>query len=225
MAYTVNGEQKTEMREERFSSHEEIAHAISHGAGVLLGVTALTLLTVFSALARDPIRVFSSIVYGVSMILLYLSSTLYHGFKKEKIKNLFEIFDHSSIYLLIAGTYTPFLLTVFPGLTGWILFGVIWGIALFGVVFKVFFVKRFVVFSTILYIAMGWFIVFALRAVFNALSHRGFFFLLFGGILYTVGTFFYLYRRFRYHHLVWHLFVLAGSLFHFFAILFDIILR
>ena len=115
MAYTVNGEQKTEMREERFSSHEEIAHAISHGAGVLLGVTALTLLTVFSALARDPIRVFSSIVYGVSMILLYLSSTLYHGFKKEKIKNLFEIFDHSSIYLLIAGTYTPFLLTVFPG--------------------------------------------------------------------------------------------------------------
>jgi len=212
------------VKHENFTMREEKAHAISHSAGVLLGVLALVLLTVFSVMDRDPIKIFSSIVYGITMIVLYLSSTLYHGFQKENIKNLFEIFDHSSIYLLIAGTYTPFLLTVFPGITGWVLFGVIWGIALFGIVFKIFFIKRFVVLSTMLYIAMGWFIVFALRAVFNALSPRGFFFLLFGGIMYTAGTFFYLYRGFRYHHLVWHLFVLAGSLFHFFAILFDIVL-
>jgi len=184
---------------------EETAHAISHGAGVLLGVLALVLLTVFSVLDRNPIKVFSSIVYGVSMIVLYLSSTLYHGVRKAKIKNLFEIFDHSSIYLLIAGTYTPFLLAVFPGLTGWVLFGVIWGIALFGIVFKIFFIKRFVVLSTLLYIAMGWFIIFAIRTLYDTLSFRGFFFVLFGGIMYTVGTFFYLYRGFRYHHLVWHL--------------------
>jgi hemolysin III len=212
------------LKKESFSTREEAAHAISHGAGVLFGVFVLVILTVFSVLSGDGIKVFSSIVYGVSMILLYLSSTLYHGFRKEKIKNLFEIFDHSSIYLLIAGTYTPFLLNVFPSITGWALFFVIWGLALIGVVFKIFFVKRFVLLSTLLYIAMGWFIVFALGTLYHSLSILGFSLLLWGGILYTVGTFFYLYRGFKYHHFVWHLFVLAGSVLHFFTILFDIVL-
>ncbi|MNI56473.1 hemolysin-III related [compost metagenome] len=153
------------------------------------------------------------------MLLLYMSSTLVHSFKEGKVKDLFEFFDHSSIYIFIAGTYTPFLLVAIRGPLGWSLFGIVWGIALLGVLFKAYFVKRFLFMSTIFYIIMGWLIVIAWGPLTTAVPGNGIVLLVTGGILYTLGTVFYVWRAFPYHHAIWHLFVLAGSVLHFFAIL------
>ncbi|MDY6894655.1 MAG: hemolysin III family protein, partial [Thermotogota bacterium] len=141
---------------EKFTVGEEIANAVIHGIGALLSIAALVLLVVFSAIHRHPWSIFSSVIYGSSLIILYLSSTLYHSFQRKKIKDLFEIFDHSAIYILIAGTYTPFALVTLNGKLGWIIFSVVWVLAAIGIIFKIFFVKRFRILSTILYIAMGW---------------------------------------------------------------------
>jgi hemolysin III len=153
------------------------------------------------------------------MLLLYLASTLVHSFPEGKTKDLFEIFDHSAIYLFIAGSYTPIFIHIIQGTLGWVLFGVVWGIAVMGVVFKSFFVKKFLFTSTIIYILMGWMIVFAWQPLFANLREGGIILLLIAGVLYTVGTVFYMWRTFPYHHAVWHLFVLVGSVFQFFAIL------
>ncbi|MBW4840308.1 MAG: hemolysin III family protein, partial [Paenibacillaceae bacterium] len=151
--------------------------------------------------------------------LLYLCSTLVHSFKEGKLKDLFEFFDHSSIYIYIAGTYTPFMLVAVRGPLGWSLFGTVWGIALLGVVFKAFFVKRFLFMSTIFYLIMGWLIVIAWGPLTVAMPHQGIVLLVAGGLAYTLGTIFYVWRGFPYHHAIWHLFVLGGSVTHFFAIL------
>ncbi len=153
------------------------------------------------------------------MLLLYTASTLVHSFPEGKAKDILEIMDHSSIYIFIAGTYTPIVLTVLDGTLGWTLFGIVWGIALFGVVFKLFFTKKFLFTSTLIYIAMGWIIVLAWRPLTANLSVEGIVLLVVGGVLYTVGTVFYMWRSFPFHHAVWHLFVLGGSVTHFFAIL------
>ena len=155
--------------------------------------------------------------------LFYLSSTLVHSFPEGKLKDLFEIFDHTSIYLFIAGTYTPFTLTVLKGPLGWTLFGIVWGIALVGTIFKAFFTKKFVFLYTIFYIAMGWIIVIAWKPLAAALPVGGIILLVAGDLAYTIGTVFYVWRGFKYHHMVWHLFVLAGSALHFFAILFYVL--
>lgn len=201
-----------------FHKDEEIANAITHGIGALLSVAALVLLIVYSSLQGTPWHIVSFTIYGITMLLLYVSSTLVHSFPKGKVKDLFEIFDHSSIYLFIAGTYTPFLLVVLHGTLGWVLFGVIWGIALFGVVFKAFFTKKFVVLSTVFYVLMGWLIVFAWQPLTDVMPYNGIVLLVIGGVLYTIGSIFYVWRGFRFHHAIWHLFVLAGSITHFFAI-------
>lgn len=201
-----------------FYKDEEIANAITHGIGALLSVAALVLLIVYSSLQGTPWHIVSFTIYGVTMLLLYASSTLVHSFPKGKVKDLFEIFDHSSIYLFIAGTYTPFLLVAIQGALGWTLFGVVWGIAIFGIVFKAFFTKRFVMLSTIFYVIMGWLIVIAWQPLTDALHYNGIVLLVIGGILYTLGSIFYVWRGFRFHHAIWHLFVLAGSITHFFAI-------
>lgn len=202
-----------------FTKKEEIFNAITHGIGVLLSITALVFLIVFSVKEGTAWHTVTFTIYGATMLLLYLSSTLVHSFPKGKVKDLFEIFDHSSIYLFIAGTYTPFTLIVINGALGWTLLGIIWGIAIIGVVFKSFFTKRFLYLSTILYITMGWLIVIAWKPLAITLPSQGLQLLILGGILYTVGTIFYMWRGFLYHHAVWHLFVLAGSIAHFFAIL------
>lgn len=220
------------MKNESFTLKEEKAHAISHGIGFLFGIFTLILLTTLSfssgdpsrGIARDGWKIVGSIVYGVSMSLLYLSSTVYHGIRKSKLKDFFEFLDHSAVYILIAGTYTPFLLVTLRGSLGWFFLCVVWGLALLGIFFKFFFVKKFALLSTILYILMGWLIVFAMGPLISKLPLNGVLLLLAGGISYTIGTFFYLYRKFRYHHFVWHLFVLAGSVLHFFSILFYVIL-
>ncbi|GIO36282.1 hemolysin III family protein [Paenibacillus antibioticophila] len=202
-----------------YPRREEVANAITHGIGALLSVAALVLLIVFSSIKGTAWHVVSFTIYGVSMLLLYTSSTLVHSFKEGKLKDLFEIFDHSSIYIYIAGTYTPFMLVAVRGPLGWSLFGIVWGIALFGVLFKAFFTKRFLFMSTIFYVVMGWLIVIAWGPLTAAIPSTGITLLVTGGIMYTLGTVFYVWRAFPYHHAVWHLFVLGGSVTHFFAIL------
>jgi hemolysin III len=202
-----------------YSRREEVANAITHGIGAVLSIAALVLLVVYASLEGTAWHVVSFSIYGTTMLLLYLNSTLVHSLREGKAKDLFEFFDHSSIYLFIAGTYTPFLLVAIRGTLGWSLFGIIWGIALFGVAFKAFFVKKFLFMSTIFYIAMGWLIVIAWSPLSAVVASGGMTLLVAGGILYTLGTVFYVWRAFPYHHAVWHVFVLAGSVTHFFAVL------
>ncbi|MET1030631.1 PAQR family membrane homeostasis protein TrhA [Domibacillus tundrae] len=202
-----------------FSKGEEIANSITHGIGALLSIAALVILIVFSVIYGNGWHLAGFMVFGITMVLLYLSSTLVHSFPQGKVKDLFEIFDHASIYLFIAGTYTPFLFIAVQGTLGWTLFGLVWGMAIVGTVFKCFFVKRFIGFSTFLYVVMGWLIVFAWGPLTEMLSPMAMSFLVTGGILYTAGAVFYVWRGFPYHHMIWHLFVLAGSVFHFFAVL------
>ncbi|WP_310829108.1 PAQR family membrane homeostasis protein TrhA [Paenibacillus pedocola] len=202
-----------------YSRREEVANAITHGIGTVLSVAALVLLVVFASLKGTAWHVVSFSIYGTTMLLLYLNSTLVHSLREGKAKDLFEFLDHSSIYLFIAGTYTPFLLVAIRGTLGWSLFGIVWGVALFGVLFKAFFVKKFLFMSTIFYIAMGWLIVIAWNPLSASVAGGGMTLLMAGGILYTLGTVFYVWRGFPFHHAVWHIFVLAGSVTHFFAVL------
>jgi hemolysin III len=202
-----------------YSKKEEVANAITHGIGAILSIAALVLLIVFASIHGTVWHVVSFTIFGTTMLLLYLSSTLVHSFPSGKLKDLFEIFDHTSIYLFIAGTYTPFTLTIIKGPLGWSLFGIVWGIALIGTIFKAFFTKKYVFLSTIFYIAMGWIIVIAWKPLLEGLSTGGIVLLIAGGLAYTIGTVFYVWRAFPYHHMVWHLFVLAGTICHFFAVL------
>jgi hemolysin III len=206
-----------------YTRKEEIVNAITHGIGVLLSIAALVFLIIYAAKQGSAWDVVSATIYGVSMLLLYASSTLVHSFPEGKVKDLFEIFDHSAIYIFIAGTYTPIMLLVIKGVLGWTLLGIVWGVAVVGVVFKAFFVKRFLYMSTILYIAMGWLIVIAWKPLTAALPIGGVQLLVAGGLLYTFGAIFYVWRAFPFHHAVWHIFVLAGSIAHFFAVLFYVI--
>ncbi|TDG00694.1 PAQR family membrane homeostasis protein TrhA [Paenibacillus piri] len=203
----------------QFSKREELANAVTHGIGSLLSAAALALLVLFAVTKGTAWHVVTFTVYGASMLLLYLASTLVHSFPEGKAKDVFEIMDHSFIYVFIAGTYTPILLNVIQGALGWSLFGVVWGFALAGVVFKAFFTKKFLFTSTLVYIAMGWIIIFAWGPLTANLPQGGLSLLITGGLLYTAGTVFYVWRSFPFHHAVWHLFVLAGSVSHFLAIL------
>lgn len=150
-----------------FSRKEEILHAITHGIGAVLSIAGLVLLIIFSSFSGNPWKIVSVTIFGLTMLLMYLSSTIVHSLPEGRAKNIFQIFDHSAIYIFIAGTYTPFLLVHLRGITGWLLFGIVWGIALIGIIFKVFFVKKFLLLSTFFYVLMGWLIVFA----WHPLSH------------------------------------------------------
>jgi len=202
-----------------YTKGEEIANAITHGIGVLLSIAALVLLIVFAVMKGTALHVVSFTIYGTSMVLLYTASTLVHSFPEGKAKRVFESLDHSCIYIFIAGTYTPILFHIVQGTLGWVLFGVVWGLTVCGIVFKSMFANRFLFTSTILYILMGWCIVFAWNRLANHFDPQGLTLLVIGGVLYTVGTVFYMWRSFPYHHAVWHLFVLAGTIVHFFSIL------
>lgn len=206
-----------------FSKGEEIANSITHGIGALLSIAALVILIVYSSIYGNAWHVVSFTLFGATMVLLYFSSTLVHSFPRGKVKNLFEVFDHSSIYFFIAGTYTPFLFLAIKGWLGWTLFGIVWGLAIGGTVFKAFFVKKYLFTSTILYVVMGWLIVFAWSKLVENVHPNGILLLVIGGILYTVGAVFYVWRGFKFHHAVWHLFVLAGTATHFFAVLFYLL--
>ena len=201
---------------------EEKLNAISHAVGAAFGIGALVLLIVFNSNKTDW-SLFSVIVYGISIIVLFLASTVYHAVKGEKRKHYFRIVDHISIYLLIAGTYTPVCLISLDETLGWTLFWVVWGIAAFGVVLKLFFTGRFEVFSTLLYLVMGWLIVFDFTNLSTAIGSDGILFLFAGGLSYTIGIIFYAIQKIPFNHVIWHLFVLAGAVFHFFMIFFYVI--
>jgi hemolysin III len=202
---------------------EEIFNSITHGAGVLLSIAALVLLIVFSSIYGNISHVISCTIFGVTLVLLYTASTLYHSFKKPKIKGILKIIDHSCIYALIAGTYTPFMLVAVRGVLGWSIFALVWLLTIAGIIFKVFFIHRFKIISTIAYLFMGWIIIFAIKPLFDSLQTGGIIWLIAGGLAYTLGTIFYAWKKLPYNHAIWHLFVLTGSACHFFAVIFYVI--
>ena len=201
---------------------EEKLNAATHAIGAVFGLVGLILLTFYDTRKTD-LSLFSVIVYGLSIIVLFTASTLYHSVQDQNRKHLFRIIDHISIYLLIAGTYTPVLLITLHESLGWTLFYIVWGIAAFGVVLKLFFTGRFELFSTLLYLIMGWLIVFDFANLSAKIDSNGILLFFAGGLSYTVGIIFYAFKRIPYNHVIWHLFVLAGAVFHFLMIFFYVI--
>jgi hemolysin III len=200
------------------SHREELANALTHGVGVVASVAGGAALITLAAVFGNAWQIASATVFVTCLILLYTASTLYHSFRDETIKRRLKVLDHCAIYLLIAGTYTPFTLIALRGVWGWSLFGVVWTLALAGVIFKLYFTGRFKLVSTLLYIAMGWIVVVAIVPLWRSLTPWALGWLFAGGISYTAGTFFYHNPRVRYSHAIWHLFVLAGSAMHFAAV-------
>ncbi len=202
-----------------YSLAEEIASSITHGLGVALSITALVILTTLAVRSGDAWRVVSFSIYGSTLIMMYLSSVLYHSFQAPEIKRILRYLDHSAIYLLIAGTYTPFTLISLRGTWGWTLFGLIWGLAAFGMFMTVLGVGRSRILASLIYIGMGWLVVVAIKPLLEAIPPGGIAWLVAGGLFYTLGVIFYVWKKLPFNHAIWHLFVLSGSVCHFFAIL------
>jgi len=210
----------------KYTLGEELMNSISHGLGALFAIAALVIMIVKSAKISDAWTVVSVTIYGSMLILLYLMSTIYHALKINKAKKVFRVIDHCSIFLLIAGTYTPFTLVTLRGVLGWTMFGVIWLSSILGITLNAVSVERFKKFSMICYIASGWIIVLAFGYLWSRLEHMGSVFLIAGGLCYTLGAALYgIGKKRKYFHSVFHIFVLLGSLFHFFTILFFVILK
>lgn len=197
---------------------EEIFSAVSHGIGAGLSVAALVTMLVRAAKYGDAYSVVSAAIFGSSLIILYTMSTLYHSLTAKSAKKVFRIFDHTTIFLLIAGTYTPYVLVTLRGVVGWVLFGILWGLAVVGIVFDSVMLEKFRKLEMLLYVGMGWCILFASGSLVSKLAHDGVVLLLVGGVLYTVGIIFYALKKIKYMHSIWHLFVLAGSIFHYFSV-------
>lgn len=208
----------------RYSVKEEIFSSITHGIGAVLSITALVVLAYFAGTKGDVWRVVSFSIYGFTLFFLYLSSTLYHSILIEKAKKVFRVFDHVSIYLLIAGSYTPITLVAMRGAWGWTIFGVIWGLALLGIVLNIISIEKTKIVSTVLYVLMGWLIIIAVKPMLQMVPAGLFVWLLAGGILYTLGIIFYACRRIPFNHGIWHLFVLGGSIMHYLGLLFYLAL-
>ena len=204
-------------------AREEFANALTHGLGATAALAGGAVLIALAARFGDGWQLIGAIVFGLCLLLLYIASTLYHAVRHPVAKARLKVFDHCAIYLLIAGTYTPFTLVGLRGPLGWWLFGAIWVLALAGVVFKLFFTGRFKLLSTLIYIAMGWLVVIAIVPVFRALDAWTFCWLLAGGAFYTLGTFFYHRPSMRYSHAVWHMFVIAGSVCHYVSVMAQVV--
>jgi hemolysin III len=203
---------------------EEVANSLTHGAGLALSIAGFIVLVILAAMRGSAWRIVSCAVYGSTLISLYTASTLYHSIRSRRLKRVLKVCDHSAIYLLIAGTYTPFLLVNLRGSWGWSLFAVIWGLAMTGILFKVWFVEHFPVLSTVVYLLMGWLALLAIKPMLLLVPHSGLLWLLTGGVLYTVGVVFYAWKTVPYNHAIWHSFVLAGSICHYFAVFCSVIL-
>jgi len=213
-----------EKKDNYYDSKEEKLNVITHGFGLLMSIIALFLL-MKKAIDYDTIYLVSFIIFGLSLIVLYAASTLFHSSKKEKLRNRFQIFDHAAIYVLIAGTYTPFTLLILDGWVGWTIFGVSWGLALVGIILKLFFTGKYDKASTFAYIFMGWLIVFAIKPLIENLSSEGLLWLFAGGVFYTVGAVLYSIKKIKYNHAIFHTFVLLGSFTHFMAVYYHILLK
>ncbi len=208
----------------RYSPAEEIANSVTHAFGVVLSVTALVFLTVLAGRSGDIWRIVSLVIYGLTLVIMYTSSTLYHGFQSPGAKKIFRHLDHSSIYLLIAGTYTPFTLVNLRGPWGWTLFGLVWTAAFAGLFMTVAGFGRSRILASFIYIGMGWLVLIAIKPLIDVIPMGGVAWLLAGGLFYTFGVAFYIWRSLPFNHAVWHLFVLGGSMCHFFAVLFYVVL-
>lgn len=206
-----------------YTPREELANSLTHGLGAGLSVAGLVLLIVRSAQHGNTWHVVSTAIFGASLLLLYTASTLYHSLRGERLKQVLQKFDHAAIFLLIAGTYTPFVLVTLRGPWGWSLFGVVWGLAVAGVTLKFWLAGRFRLASTIIYLAMGWLVMVAIKPLVAALPAGGLQLLIAGGLCYTGGAAFYLWKRLPYHHAIWHVFVLAGSACHWAAVFFYVV--
>lgn len=202
---------------------EEIANSITHGIGAVLSIAGLILLLLSASVYGDIWRTISVIIYGSSLVLLYLCSALYHGVQRPKIKRVLRILDHAAIYVLIAGSYTPFALVTMRGPLGWTILGIMWALALLGILFKVWFIGRFEVMATIGYILMSWICLIAFKQLVAGLGLDGMLWLIFGGAAYMIGVIFYAWQKLPYNHAIWHLFVLGGSTCHFFAVLLHVL--
>lgn len=222
----MSGEGQSKSKSTRdYSLGEEIANAITHGVGALLSIVALVALIVAAALWGNAWHLASAIAYGVSLFILYMASTLYHAIQNPKACAVFKVLDHAGIYLLIAGTYTPFTLVVIRDQGGWWLFAVVWSLAIIGIVFEAFWVNRPKWISVLVYLGMGWLAVTMINPLLSNLEPAGVWLLFGGGVAYTLGTVFYVLKRVKYMHAVWHLWVLAGSALHFLAVMFYVFPR
>lgn len=212
------------MTERRYGLGEELVNSITHGIGAALSIAATVVAIVWAVSFGNVYSIVSASIYGATLIILYMMSTLYHAFTGKRVKHVFRIFDHCSIFLLIAGTYTPIALVTLSGALGWTIFGIIWASAVLGIVFNSISIEKFKIFSMICYIAMGWMIIIASKTL---ISHIGFYpafvLLLIGGLAYSLGAIFYKMKKVKFMHGIWHLFVLAGSIFHYFFILFYVL--
>ncbi|MCJ7766271.1 MAG: hemolysin III family protein [Thiovulaceae bacterium] len=206
-----------------YSLIEEIWHAISHGIGLALSIAGLTIMVTFAAMSGSVIAVVSSAIFGATLIILYGSSTLYHAITHHEIKQRFQQFDHASIYLLIAGSYTPITLVSLGGAWGWSIFALVWSIAVIGITITFVYPGRSEKLSLFLYITMGWIIVIAIKPLLENMESGGLWLLLAGGFSYSVGVLFYVWEKLPFNHAIWHLFVLGGSILHFFMVLLYII--
>jgi hemolysin III len=213
------GEYSMQTYKALYTISEEIVHGITHGIGTGLSISGLTILVVLAVMSGDIWRIISFSIFGSTLVLLYLASTLYHSIQHPRAKQIFQRMDHAAIYLLIAGTYTPFLLVAIRGNLGWTLLVIIWGLALIGVGFKALFIHRFPRLSVLGYVLMGWLGVVAFNQLLGAIPPTGFFWLAAGGAAYTVGILFLAWRRIPFNHAIWHLFVMAGSFCHFIAVI------
>lgn len=206
-----------------YTAAEEIVHAVTHGIGILLSIAGFAVLVAFASLYGNAWHIASSSIYGATLILLYTASTLYHGLPHPAAKRVMQRIDHAAIFLLIAGTYTPFTLVNLRGEWGWSLFGLVWGLAILGVVLETVVKRRIKWLSLSLYLGLGWLVVIAIEPLLDAVATGGVILLLAGGLCYSIGVIFYVWKRLAYHHAVWHLFVMAGSLLHFFSIFFYVL--
>jgi hemolysin III len=205
-----------------YSPTEEQINVVSHGFGFILSITALVALEWKAIISRDIWHIVSFTIFGVSLMVLYAASTIYHNSKKPELRKKLNILDHASIYVLIAGTYTPYTLITLKGQTGWVIFGIAWGLALTGIILKLFFTGKYNILSTIMYVGMGWVIVFAIKPLIHNLPAEGLFWLFLGGLFYTLGAILYSIPKIKFNHAIFHLFVLAGSFSHFVSIMFYV---
>ena len=212
-----------EGRDKLYTLGEEIAHALTHGLGVVLAIAGLTVMVARATLYGNAWHIVGAAIFGTTLVLMYTASTLYHSIPLPRAKKVLRVIDHSTIYLLIAGTYTPLTLVTLNGAVGWTLFGVVWGLALVGVVFKIFSTGKFEKLSLIIYLCMGWCVLAVIKPLVQTMPTGGLVLLVAGGLAYSGGVVFYLWERLRYHHAIWHGFVLAGSVLQYFAVLFYVI--
>ncbi len=210
------------IEEKPYKTTEEIIHGITHGIGILFAATGMIIL-LYLAITHGTFRhIISSAIYGLSLILLYTTSTLYHSIQRPETKKILRQLDHTSIYILIAGSYTPFTIINLRGTWGWTLFGIVWGLAFAGIIMQLSKLRKWKIIRMIIYIVMGWVAIIAIKPLLTSIPAKAFILIVSGGVIYTAGIVFYLWKRIPFNHAIWHIFVLAGSVTHYFAVLFSL---